>query len=430
MRKIVLIVGILVAFTMCLSTVKAADSVAIAQAIDDGLAWLAAQQDPGDGHFGADAALGKTGLAVMKFEHEAIQKGFSSPFDPAYPYHDVVEKGLNYLFLNASIVSPLPVQPAGDPDTDNNGMGVTVNNETYETGIALMAIATSNSPDRVVNVPGSAVNGWTYDSVAVNLMDWLAYGQADAGAGRGGWGYGANGGGDQSNAGYATLGLGVAQAAPPHGFGITIPQFVIDEMNLWIGYIQNPVDGDPLDGGSFTYGPSDAGCLATGNLLYQMRLHGDNVSVQRVQDAIAYLVRAWNLPGVPLGGWWSDYQGWLGNYQAMFTIMKGLEASHITTLDTVPGLPVPIDWFDEVSDYIVTTQNPNGSWPADYWDTWVGGDQILSTTWALLTLQKAVPEVGAIPTLTEWGMIIFCVLLFGWMAWVIVRRRKRVTISA
>ena len=34
-----------------------------------------------------------------------------------------------------------------------------------------------------------------------------------------------------------------------------------------------------------------------------------------------------------------------------------------------------------------------------------------------------------IPTLTEWGIIIFCVLLFGWMAWVIVRRRRRVTIG-
>jgi hypothetical protein len=33
-----------------------------------------------------------------------------------------------------------------------------------------------------------------------------------------------------------------------------------------------------------------------------------------------------------------------------------------------------------------------------------------------------------IPTLTEWGMIIFCVLLFGWMAWVIVRRRKAVKV--
>jgi len=40
------------------------------------------------------------------------------------------------------------------------------------------------------------------------------------------------------------------------------------------------------------------------------------------------------------------------------------------------------------------------------------------------------PTQPRIPTLTEWGMIIFCVLLFGWKAWVIVRRRKRVTISA
>ena len=35
---------------------------------------------------------------------------------------------------------------------------------------------------------------------------------------------------------------------------------------------------------------------------------------------------------------------------------------------------------------------------------------------------------GDIPTLTEWGMIVFCVLLFGWMAWVIVRRRKAVNV--
>jgi hypothetical protein len=38
-------------------------------------------------------------------------------------------------------------------------------------------------------------------------------------------------------------------------------------------------------------------------------------------------------------------------------------------------------------------------------------------------------ESFGIPTLTEWGMIIFCVLLFGWMAWVIVRRRRRVTVD-
>lgn len=34
-----------------------------------------------------------------------------------------------------------------------------------------------------------------------------------------------------------------------------------------------------------------------------------------------------------------------------------------------------------------------------------------------------------VPTLTEWGMIIFCALLFAWMAWVLARRRKRITIG-
>jgi len=35
--------------------------------------------------------------------------------------------------------------------------------------------------------------------------------------------------------------------------------------------------------------------------------------------------------------------------------------------------------------------------------------------------------VVPIPTLTEWGLIIFCALLFGWMAWMVVRRKRTVT---
>jgi hypothetical protein len=39
-----------------------------------------------------------------------------------------------------------------------------------------------------------------------------------------------------------------------------------------------------------------------------------------------------------------------------------------------------------------------------------------------------VPLSHPIPTLTEWGLIIFCVLLFGWMAYTIIRRRQSVKI--
>lgn len=39
------------------------------------------------------------------------------------------------------------------------------------------------------------------------------------------------------------------------------------------------------------------------------------------------------------------------------------------------------------------------------------------------------PHIAPIPTLTEWGMIIFCALLFAWMAWVLVQRRKRISMG-
>jgi hypothetical protein len=36
-------------------------------------------------------------------------------------------------------------------------------------------------------------------------------------------------------------------------------------------------------------------------------------------------------------------------------------------------------------------------------------------------------SVEVVPTLTEWGMIIFGVLLAGWMGWMVKRRRNKVT---
>jgi hypothetical protein len=396
MKRMILF-GMVLAVLAVWLPARAATEDEIQDAIDGGLEWLAAQQNltpgPDYGSWGIQEKVGKTGLAVKKFEHDAILRGYPTPFDPTYQYHEVVERGLNYLFAAMS-VHAIAVQPAGDPDTDGDGIGVALaGDETYETGIGLMAVAESNTPDRLVDVPGSAVDGWTYYDVAEDIMNFLAYGQVDAGIYRGAWGYDDNaGGGDNSNGGYATLGLGFAQAAPPNGFGIPIPNFVKTEMGdpgLWIDYIQNDVNGDQYDGGGGYFGPDDTtefyqtvNSLETGNLIYEMAFYGDDISVQRVQDAFDYLVRHWADPGTP----WPGPQGWMGNYQAMFTVMKGLEAYQIDTIDG-------IDWFDDISDYIVGTQNPDGSWPSDFWDDWAGEDSILTTSWALLTLQKVSPVI-------------------------------------
>jgi len=49
---------------------------------------------------------------------------------------------------------------------------------------------------------------------------------------------------------------------------------------------------------------------------------------------------------------------------------------------------------------------------------------IQGDTAVYFTNEAVLGSWDVIPTLTEWGLIIFAVLLIGWMAWTIVRRRK------
>jgi hypothetical protein len=163
-----------------------------------------------------------------------------------------------------------------------------------------------------------------------------------------------------------------------------VPQFVLDELDIWIDVIQDDVDGDPEDGGSW-YDPDWpwVNVLKTGNLIYEMGLVGDGADAPRVLDAIDYIERHWSDPG---GDIWNS--GWTDHRQAMFTMMKGFESLGIEMIDLDDdGIPEH-DWYAEVAQHLVDTQNPDGSWPDDPW----GGGRALSTAWALLTLERAVPE--------------------------------------
>jgi len=356
-------------------------------AIDAGMAWLAAQQNS-DGSWGWGYQVAKTGFAVLKFATHAIHQCID-PLGPTYLYYDQVRNGLDYIFANA-YTAEIYIQPAGNPDTDGNGLGVCLvsDNPTYETGIAMMAIAATTHPEMIVNVPTSAVNGWTYKDVLSNAVDYLAFGQNDDGAGRGGWGYAENQGwSDNSNTGYAVLGLAYAEVSTidsKTGFNCTIPEFVKSELNIWVDYIQNGVNGDPNDGGSGYAHPEDwVNILKTGNLLFEMAFIGDTKDTPRAIDAVDYIERHWNdLDGDP--GW----RGWpetvIAHKQAMYTTMKGFEALGIETIIVDSA---EVDYFDEMSSVLLQQQNPDGSWDHDYW-----GDEILGTEWTLLTLQKTVPS--------------------------------------
>jgi len=397
------------------------------EAVGAGVAWLAGGQNP-DGSWGSHWVMAKTALAVLNLETYATRQGYASPFDPAFPYREQVEKGLNYIFGHAYATGISP-QPAGNPDTDGDGVGVYfyIPGESgdekemggypnYDTSMVMMAIAASGAPDRVVTAPGSAVNGWTYRDVLQDAVDYMAWGQTDWGHGRGGWSYWQtdNGGpwSDQSNSGWVTLGLAYAEAAPPQGFGLTVPGFVRSELDRWINYIQDDVNGDPNDGGSHysdlnNTGEPSVNMLKTGNLLQQMAFVGDTASTPRVQDAVDYMMRHWKDP--------SSDPGWRGCpacYQATYTVMKGFEALGIQNIDFYTDCAEPyvdcgnpINWFNDFTDVLLAQQGQDGWWLAGCFDD---GDRILSTDWAILTLLKEVrtpplePDLVILDKHEEW----------------------------
>ena len=370
----------------------------ISESINKGVAWLAAQQNP-DGHWG-EYPVGETGLAVLKLETYAADSG-KDPLDPSYIYYTNVSKGLDFIFSNAHNVS-ITTQPAGNPDANNNGWGVEIYTyeEIYETGTSAMAIAASQHPEKIVDVPGSDANGRTYKDVLTDIVDFLAFAQNEATLGsenyRGGWGYYPNsvGWSDNSASGYAVLGLVYAESPAPYGFGLTIPAFVKTELNYWITYIQNHdvTDVDNFGGSGYTDNVT-ANMLRTGTLLQEMAFVGDTLATQRVKDALNYTGRHWDdLNTDP--GWRGDIsQAELAYKQAAFTLMKGFVAFQITniTVQRVDG-PANVNWYDNMSSVLVSQQNAtDGFWA-------VGGeddtDNFLSTSWALLVLEKAAPVLA------------------------------------
>lgn len=360
-------------FAMMCTTASAATEDEIEQSIIEGLAWLAPQQ-LGDGSWNNNPGI--TGLVLLKFIDRAKELGYDDPEDPNYEYSQNVKDGLTY--LDSKLIT---VGVGTGYDGNNNG-NMTNLGGTYYTGIAAMAYSAN---------PG------TDPDLVQDLTDWLVNAQCtdDTAAQNGVWGYsGFSCYGDNSNTGYATLGLGFAINA-----GATIPDSTKTALSSYVDYIQNDPgntdDGteDDPDGGSGYSGPSYwVNSLKTGNLIYEAVLSGDEPDSARILDAVDYIYRHWN----------DDIEGWLGGsyplytpyntqYQATFAIMKGLES---IVLEDLNGT----DWFDEMSTVIVNDQALDGRWtgcPAYVRPSgnpsYLQSDE-LCTAWALLTLEKVIPN--------------------------------------
>jgi hypothetical protein len=327
-----------------LPTANAASQSSINTAIQNGLTYLKNTQDLGGSWnvtFGVPVA--NTAMAVLAFENNGHYAWNTSD-----PYHTTVQKGLNYLFANGQNVT-IGMQPAGDPDTNANGIGIgwlADNYPIYETPMVLMAIVASNAPTNVTS-PGP-LGARTYHEIAQDTVDYLAWAQNDNTAsfsGRGGWSYlpndGAGVGSDNSNTPWPILGLMAAKLWS----GITVPSFVATELKYWIATCQSPnLVGTPAtnpDYGAFNY---------TG-------YHGGYI-LGRVAEAAAGILEM-TYAGVPTTNanvtaaegcinrnWITDDGGWnvnLGNLYCMYAVMKAMRETtpptqFVANYDGTPGV--------------------------------------------------------------------------------------------
>ena len=356
-------------------------------AIQDGLRWLYLKQQANGSWSPGWAVVGITGEVILAFE---VQGHFPTNDSDTDIYVDTVQGGLDFLFANANVV-PIGLQTYGDPDTDGDGLGVTFGNSMYEVGIAIQAIIGSLAPNRVVNVPGS-VNGWTYKNVAVDTADYLNWAQNEnnvqwwwlpVAGGRGGWRYQANSGlqngSDNSVSQWPSLGLEAAEGVG--AFNIPTPQFVKDELNIWVGYIQNATNG-----ASGYESPGNWNNIAkTGALLIEFYFLGDDITSARAQSALTFITNNWLTDLDHLYDWWGDLNP---SYYALYSAMKGLRLMDVTTLlDST-------DWYDAYAEILVDgvdgvgEQQADGSWPQRSWDVSNNGE--LDTAWAILILSPIV----------------------------------------
>jgi hypothetical protein len=305
-----------------------------------------------------------------------------------YKYASNVIAGYDFIFNNASV------------DLENDRIYFTYSATTYSTGAAMMAVAASNAPDKEITTGELA--GKTYQDALQGMMNWMEFAQQKNirySCDEGGWDYSddsvdmvdRNQWADQTNTGYATLGIGFASTPSPAGFSLTIPDGVLTRLDTYIINVQ-----DPIDGGSWfepCWQKKWVNILKTGNLLYEMALVGDKLDSERVQNAISYIQNHWNDEGLQKeaeDNFVYSSLGWKDSYQAMFMMMKGLEKFGIGTLN-IEGSN--IDWFEDVSNVIITNQNENGSFDCLNPDIYEGEESTaLRTAWALLTLEGDIPE--------------------------------------
>jgi hypothetical protein len=377
MRKMILILLCIGLLSLPLGAM-ASTSAEKQGAIDKGLAYLAStQQAGGYWNFGG-YEVASTASALLAFTEQKYKPLGWNGAD----YSTVVAKGTNYLLSQASTLSFAPTGNWWTFGAGSSGIQWAASNEdTYLTGLAIPALSrlVTNpyggspiySPGAVISGTGNAVvDGKTYANVIQKAVDSFTYYQSGPATGNryGGWRYfsGENDS-DMSTTQWPVIGYLFAKQVP----GVSIPDGnVKTALKAWLTAVQVPGGGVDYFPGVGWYNATHAG----GFLLSNNFAGGGGLGGNGAPQALAWLNGDWKT--APNNTWWGNE----GHPYAMWAVYKALETLYGTTgagpianlfAETTPIDPGAIwNWWEDYCQFLVTTQNPDGSWAG--YEYWVG----------------------------------------------------------
>lgn len=356
--------------------------------------------------------LAAVGTAVDAFQLHGSKANLDYNGDP---YVETVQRALNYL-LHSTYSFNIGPQSAGNPDTNGNGIGLVANQssnlydsrQTYIGGICMTALASSGAPNRIAALGGTNVYNRKYADIVQDMVDFFAWGQIESSSPyhRGGWRYYANyGNSDMSTTQWPPL----AMKAAEENMGSNVPQFVRDELALYLNAIQYTEKNDYHGGFGYDYPTSILNVTKAAAGIICHEFLGTTLTNSKVESALGYIYRHWN----DAGDSWND-QRLLGNSYGMYGVMKAMripnpDITRITEYDYIAESQTgnSFDWYyptnseprEGLAHYIVRTQQSDGSWddvpgPNPVYDAFCTG-------WRVLILLKGVTIIPPVAVICD-----------------------------
>ncbi len=284
------------------------------------------------------------------------------------PYVSVVRSGIDYL-MTTLITQNISPQAGGDPDSNGNGIGLSVsgNRPIYELGAVMDALVASGTQDAMARTGGANVLGRTYQNIVQDMVDMYAWGQCDHGIIGGGWRYSWHQYPDNSASQWGAIGMTAAESQ----FDCTVPQWVKDRNNTWLNYSYN--------GTGFGYTGKGNSWATTPSGMVQLSFDGYDTNDSRWLTAEAWLTNNWT----------SFLGQWSGNYSYGYYAFT--KAMRLALPQEVTHLSSGLDWYGDETNglarHLVNHQSSAGSWSSQ---SWLGSRT--ATAWNVIILTRTLFE--------------------------------------